>query len=138
MKDSSLPPYLLCDHKLRPNFVRLNTPRVSQDKVSFDGAFSSFNSTGEYVVQYSPITLSQNQEVVIRDIYQLYKIDDVMRAENISRFMELWDKHSSLRIVREWWDALPIYFSINSVGKSIAHANAQKCDPMLPVFDQVE
>ena len=46
--------------------------------------------------------------------------------------MEEWNKRTNLKILREWWDNIKFSMQLTSVGKVLAHANAQRCDESLP------
>ena len=80
-------------------------------------------------------SLSTGQVNALNSIYGLYKQDDKIRKENINFFMEEWDKRPNLKILREWWDNINTNFQITTVGKVLAHSNAQRCDKDLPPLD---
>jgi hypothetical protein len=40
--------------------------------------------------------------------------------------MNKWDKYETLRIVKEWFNNIPVFFRINSVGKALAQTNAKR------------
>jgi hypothetical protein len=46
--------------------------------------------------------------------------------------MEEWNKLPNLNKLREWWDNINIRIQLTSVGKVLAHSNAQRCDKNLP------
>jgi hypothetical protein len=79
--------------------------------------------------------LSDEQKQTVKNIYALYSKDANLRKENIAEFFKLWDKYESLKKLRNWWDSIPEAFSITAVGRVLAHANAQRCDPTLPALD---
>jgi hypothetical protein len=54
------------------------------------------------------------------------------QKENIKLFMEEWDKKPNLKTLREWWDNIGATFKITTVGKVLAHSNAQRCNKNLP------
>ena len=56
----------------------------------------------------------------------------MIRQENVNKFMEEWNKRTNLKILREWWDNINVSIELTSVGKVLAHANAQRCDKRLP------
>ena len=49
--------------------------------------------------------------------------------------MEEWDKRENLKTLREWWDTIGNSIQVTSVGKVLAHSNAQRCDKNLPSLD---
>lgn len=79
-----------------------------------------------------PMTLSEEQIRTVNSIYELYEQDDKIKQENINLFMGEWDKRPNLKILKEWWDNIGTSFEITSVGKVLAHSNAQRCDKNLP------
>jgi len=46
--------------------------------------------------------------------------------------MEEWNKQPNLSKLREWWDNINTGIQLTSVGKVLAHSNAQRCDKNLP------
>lgn len=41
--------------------------------------------------------------------------------------MNKWDTFDALKIVKEWFNNIPVFFRINSVGKALAQTNAKRC-----------
>ena len=78
------------------------------------------------------IPLSKEQINALNSIYDLYKQDNNIKQENIKLFMEEWDKNENLKMLKNWWDNLDVLIQITSVGKVLAHSNAQRCDKSLP------
>ena len=79
--------------------------------------------------------LTEEQKNAIRAIYDLYKQDETVKQENIKVFMQEWDKRKNLKVLREWWDSIGTSIQLTSVGKVLAHSNAQRCDKSLPPLD---
>ena len=128
LKSSGLPQNILVEHALNTEFIRLN--------VSNKREIQSL-TLQQHVVQNGqliiiPIPLSEIQINALNSIYELYKVDDGIKQQNIRVFMEEWDKRRNLRILREWWDNISISVQLTSVGKVLAHSNAQRCDKNLP------
>ena len=116
-------PNILIEHELNTDYVRLcvlNKNDVDPTKLTH---LSSNNTV---------ISLTDIQKNVIRSIYDLYKQDAAIRQENVNKFMEEWNKRTNLKILREWWDNIKFSMQLTSVGKVLAHANAQRCDESLP------
>jgi hypothetical protein len=116
-------PNILIEHELNTDYVRLcvlNKNDVDPTKLTH---LSSNNTV---------ISLTDIQKNVIRSIYDLYKQDAAIRQENVNKFMEEWNKRANLKILREWWNNINISIELTSVGKVLAHANAQRCDKRLP------
>ena len=116
-------PNILIEHELNTDYVRLcvlNKNDIDPTKLTH---LSSNNTV---------ISLTDIQKNVIRSIYDLYKQDAAIRQENVNKFMEEWNKRTNLKILREWWDNINVSIELTSVGKVLAHANAQRCDKRLP------
>lgn len=128
LQHNGLPRDVLVDHALNDSFVRINVPRrdgirsfqLHRLKVEIGG------------VIFCPEPISEIQFSSINSIYDLYNQDTNLRNKNIEAFISEWDKRSNLKKLRQWWDAIPGVFQITSVGKVLAHSNAQRCDKSLP------
>lgn len=131
IKDHQLPQNLLTDHPFNNSFLRINIPNKQQIK--------SLNLQHQVTHQGNiisiPLPLTEDQKNAINSIYDLYKQDGSVRNENIQKFMEEWNKRPNLITLREWWDDIGTSFQITSVGKVLAHSNAQRCDKSLPPLD---
>lgn len=74
-----------------------------------------------------PIT--KDEKSAFEKVYDLYG-DKKMLKEDFVRELE---KYPNLKILREWWNTLKDKsFQITSVGKVLAHSNAQRIDTNLP------
>lgn len=131
LKSNKLPVNILVEHALNDKFVRLSVPHVSRINeilllvpAFIDGKFT-----------HIPQTLSNEQTQALNSIYELYSKDNNIRQKNINSFMNEWNKRSNLKTLREWWDSISTNFTITSVGKVLAHSNAQRCDNSLPPLD---
>ncbi|WP_279461965.1 hypothetical protein [Aeromonas dhakensis] len=127
----NLPESILIEHVFDHDCVRLsvrdkhgiNELHLSRRLGYFGGAI------------YQNEKLSEEQKSALRSIYDLYSNNVDKKQQNIKIFMSEWDKRPSLKKLREWWDQIPIAFTITSVGKVLAHSNAQRCDNSLPPLD---
>lgn len=131
LNNNRLPQNILIDHAFNGNFVRINIPNknaisslILQQQISHNGN-----------ILIVPIGLSKEQVAAINSVYELYKQDGNVKQQNINAFMEEWNKRPNLKILRDWWDNINISFQITSVGKVLAHSNAQRCDNGLPPLD---
>ena len=128
LKSNELPQQVLVEHDLNPNYARVNLP--NKDNISSLTLQRSLLQNGQLTV--ITILLSEKQINAIKSIYDLYKSDNNIRQQNVKKFMEEWDKQPNLKILRDWWDNIGASLQLTSVGKVLAHANAQRCDKNLP------
>lgn len=78
------------------------------------------------------VPFSEQQKTAIKSIVELYAKDSKLKNDVEESFISEWDKRSNLVLLRKWLEKIPNSFSITSVGKVLAHANAQRCDSKLP------
>lgn len=131
LKNNNLPVAMLVDHSLNNEFCRLAVRSMkSIDEISL---VHQTIHDGRLIKQDQQI--SEEQKSAIKSIYDLYSKDGNIRANNVNLFMNEWDKRPNLKTLREWWDNIPTSFTITSVGKVLAHSNAQRCDNTLPPLD---
>lgn len=131
LKSNGLSQNILVDHAFNNNFVRLNITdkkRIPSLKLS-----QPITYNGKIIFQENPV--SEEQIKAINSIYDLYKKDGKIKQQNIKNFMDEWDKHPNLQVLKEWWDNIGSAVQITSVGKVLAHSNAQRCDKNLPPLD---
>ncbi len=76
--------------------------------------------------------ITKDEANVLRDIFNLYDMDNQLLSQVKAEFMKLWDSYDSLRRLREWWDAIPCSVQVTQVGNVLAHTNAKRCDPQIP------
>ena len=135
VKEADLPNDILCDHELRPGFVRLQIVRIDKLDLLSVTRQQKINIGGQEVILPINYTLTDNQKDAIKKIYALYNNDVGLKAQNILKFNEMWDEYENLKSLKTWWDAIPVSYTITPVGKVLARANAQRCDPTLPALD---
>lgn len=131
LKAQNLSGDVLVEHSLNGGYVRLPVPR----KESID----ELSSTIQVFQNGNLISIQQDllkeQKQAIHFVYELYAKDESVRRSNVNLFLEEWDKRPSLKILRKWWDNITTAFNVTSVGKVLAHSNAQRCDKRLPPLD---
>lgn len=128
LNSNNLPLNILIEHELNTDYIRLNIfNKKDIDTLKLTHQIS-FN--GHTIPLESPLT--DTEKNAIRSIYDLYKQDVEIRQENVNKFMEEWNKRANLKILREWWNNIEVSIQLTSVGKVLAHANAQRCDESLP------
>ena len=131
LNNQNLPLNILVEHTFNDRFVRLN--------ISHKNEISSLSFQKQIVdginIKTVSISLSTEQINALNSIYDLYKQDNNIKQANIKLFMEEWDKNENLKILKDWWDNLDVFIQITSVGKVLAHSNAQRCDKSLPTLN---
>lgn len=128
LTSTGLPKNILVEHVLNKDFLRFNISNKNQiDYLAMNRQLYVDGKLDSVAVQ-----LSENQKNAIRAVYDLYKQDESVKQENINVFMQEWDKRPNLKTLREWWDSIETGIEITSVGKVLAHSNAQRCDKNLP------
>ena len=128
LRQHNLPINLLVDHPLNTNFQRIAL--ANRGHINTFHLIQTFN-VGDKTITL-PIAITDEQKKSINAVYDLYSKDGNLRRNNIDIFMSEWDRRAHLKALKVWWDAIPFAFKITSVGKVLAHANAQRCDNTLP------
>ncbi|MCE7579467.1 hypothetical protein VFES401_15080 [Aliivibrio fischeri] len=128
LRSNDLPEILLIEHSLNDEFVRLQVT----DKTQIKELKLNKQFVNNGVIFEVPIALSPVQIEAIINVYDLYLNDSQIKQQNINSFMDEWEKRENLRILRSWWDSINTSFQLTSVGKVLAHSNAQRCDNRLP------
>lgn len=118
----------LVPHDLREGFFRI--PVVSENKL--DDLHLTTTLPGGKQLQKP---LDEAQKKVVKDVYHQMNSDELARKTVVNSFMDEWKKRASLNKLREWWDNIPTPFSLTSVGRVLAHANAQRRQKDLPSFN---
>lgn len=65
-------------------------------------------------------------------ILDLYSKDSELLNTVKRNFMNMWDSYDALKNLRIWFENIPAWFRINSVGKALAQTNAKRCYPEFP------
>lgn len=128
LKLNRLPLDLLEEHPLNQDYVRMLV--VNRKEIS-SIILTELVPTKDSVVQ---ISKKPNDEQIkaLQLIYDLYVQDHNLRNINVSYFMSEWNKRDNLKMISDWWSNIPTAFQITSVGRVLAHSNAQRCDNKLP------
>lgn len=126
-----MPKDLLAEHTLNSNYLRINLFK----KEEIDALILE-----QHIVQNGQryaisVKLTAEQKNALYSIYNLYKKNEPTKQQNIKKLMEEWDKRTNLKILQKWWDSININVQLTSVGKVLAHSNAQRCDKNLPPLD---
>ncbi len=116
---------ILVENTLNSDFVRINIFRIKEIENL------QIRHTEGRIDLIIPFSDAQKQAV--RSVIELYTKDSNLINEIKKSFMNEWMKRPNLNKLKLWWDKLPSYsFHITSVGKVLAHANAQRCEKRLP------
>lgn len=73
---------------------------------------------------------SLNKE--LQSIFDHYSKDKELINLSKSKFFEMWNSFPNLKIIKEWYDKIPTFFRITSVGYALAQTNAKRCFPDFP------
>lgn len=128
LKENGLPENMLVDHVFRNNFVRLNVT----DKKQISALKLKHQIPHNGSLLFTETSLTEKQVNAIISVYDLYNNDGTLKKQNLDQLMVEWDKRSNLKILRVWWDNIQSSIQITSVGKVLAHSNAQRCHKNLP------
>ncbi|KDN30099.1 hypothetical protein VFDL14_05030 [Vibrio fortis] len=131
LESCNLPAALLSEHSLNNKYVRI--PVVNKGSISRLTLQRTIPLNDSSIT--IPVMLTDEQKAVLESIYDMYSNDQAIRQNNINLFMDEWNKRDNLRVLREWWDAIPTSLTITSAGRVLAHSNAQRCDNKLPQLD---
>lgn len=131
LADAGVPQSILVDHALNSNFLRMEYCNKAQiDSLVLE---IIINSNGNTTITSRPMT--EEQKSAVYSIIDLYKQDQSVKEQNIIKFMEEWNSRPNLKALREWWDSISTFIEVTSVGRVLAHSNAQRCDKTLPPLD---
>lgn len=76
--------------------------------------------------------ITKKEQDVLEKVYDLYDEKKVDKK----KFTSMIDQYKNLQVLRKWWNGLGDYFiQITSVGRVLAHSNAQRINPNLPPLD---
>lgn len=68
----------------------------------------------------------------LKSIFELYSKDKQLMNISKSKFFEIWNTYPNLKTIKEWFDKIPTFFRITSVGYALAQTNAKRCYPEFP------
>lgn len=128
IEQNQIPPNILASNILVDGYLRL----VISNEIGIENLLIIHN-VAPNMIHKSPF--NQEQKNAVRDILKLYDNSSAIMNKVKEQFSKELNKRKSLKAVSEWWDTLPFSFSITSVGRVLAHANAQRCAPTLPALD---
>lgn len=68
----------------------------------------------------------------LKPILEYYSKDKQLLKQVESKFLEIWDSNTNLKDIREWFNSIPLFFRISSVGKALAQTNAKRLYQSFP------
>lgn len=120
---ASLPTNCFVQHGLKPNFVKLSVDdeieKIHIDLSCKDGTILR-------------VPLSEEQKVVMSKAISLLRKDESSNDGLKRSLIDKWNNHTNLKMVKDWWDRLPVHFTITPAGIALANAFAQGRDPCIP------
>lgn len=125
---NSLPRNILVEHSLNSEYVRL--PVSVKQQIDSLTLIQQLPHAGQLMQRQ--VALTETQKQAFYAIYDLYDSNVNIKNENTKVLMELWDNRSNLKALKSWWNNLNLGIEITSVGRVLAHSNAQRCDKHLP------
>lgn len=125
---NNLPNNLLIEHDFNSQYLRI--PVINREYIQEITLNKVVMCKGKPNSMRIPLTKDQLNAAY--SIYDLYTKDNKLRQSNVDLLMTEWDNRPNLKALREWWDSIPVALSITSVGKVLAHSNAQRRDENLP------
>lgn len=135
LNKSNLPLSLLVDHELNDGYVRLAIPNKENIK-SLVLVLKHRCDMDILITEKQPLTDAQKNTLF--SIYDMYNNDENIKNQNVLKIMEKWDNLPNLKKLREWWDNMNGTVQLTSVGKVLAHSNAQRCYKDVPEFNSVQ
>ena len=128
LENNNLPENLLVEHSLNCDYLRIP---ISHKRQIESITLNPFNPSNGSVVLV-PIKLTVAQVTALNSIYDLYIQDGGVKKENVAAFLTELDSRPNLKVLKKWWDDIPLAVTITFAGQVLAHANAQRCDNRLP------
>lgn len=118
----------LIEHELNPNYLRLSFPNNNSIE-SYVGMIWGFDGK-ELKIERNK--LKKEEKETLHKVYNMYEKDSVLFNQVYNKFVEEIRKRDNLNKIKIWLESIPCAFDITSIGKVLAHANAQKCYDKFP------
>lgn len=119
---------IIIPHELNTEYVRLDVP--NKENIRSLKLINPCWYLGQPFLQILQPT--DDQLKVLEDIYDLYEENPEVQQNNVSKFIEKWDNLENLRKLKVWLKNIPYAITLTSVGKVLAHANAERYNSNLP------
>ena len=131
LNDNQINKEIFVDHELNEGYVRLP---ISQ-KGRIDELQYSTVSIVNGVECHVSHDATEEQKKCLMDIYNMYSNDATLQNQVKSKFIDALMSYNSIKAISAWWNDFNTPFSLTSIGRVIAHANAQRIDNTLPNMD---
>lgn len=76
--------------------------------------------------------LNDGQIKIFEKIWDLYDKDSEKNDIIKKAFLSEWDKYPSLKMIHDFYNNIPYFFSITQIGKVLAYSNIKRCDSKIP------
>lgn len=129
-----LPVAILKEHELLDGYVRL--PVSLKERIKYIACIIPVANSPSNLKITLTQKLTQEQIEILGQIWDLYSTDATQTEIVKKAFIKKLSSFQSIEKVCLWWNNLKTYFDITSVGKVLAHANAQRCHKDVPSFDE--
>lgn len=110
-------------HPLKQNYTILD---ISRDVDSL----TITHSKGGIIIGYTPF--NQSQKEAIQKAINIMKKTNIKDDEMLSALWKKWDSFETLKIVHQWWNNLPIHFTITPIGNALSNAYIHGKDTTAP------
>ena len=118
-----IPQKCIVPYPLRQNYVYLNVTNKIEDIVIIK-ELGNGNTL--------KMKLNEQQKTIMSKAISILKKDESNNISLKKKLMEIWDTYPNLKLVKEWWNALPCPFDITPVGVALANAYAHGKDSNIP------
>lgn len=116
---------------------------IKKDSEEHENALKTLNAKGystevlienECMPDYLRLRIARTSTLKdeLKPLLDLYTKDKKLEETAIANFVEIWSTYNNLKTVKDWFENIPAYFTVNSVGKALAQTNAKRCHPSFP------
>ena len=131
LNDHRISNEILVDHELNDGYVRLPIPQKGKIEELQYTTVSIVNGVKCYVDHDA----TEEQKKCLMDIYNMYSNDATLQNQVKNKFINILMSYNSIKTISTWWNDFNTSFALTSIGRVIAHANAQRIDNTLPNMD---
>lgn len=79
-----------------------------------------------------PVSAFHSLKPSLKGILSLYSHDGPLLNQVETAFMSIWNTYEHLSTVRLWYEQIPLYIRVNSIGAALAQTNAKRCYSSFP------